>query len=114
MNALCLNQSELFKIRNFCGSHTCSVSDIIYARRQVITDVVAAIILDKFIDAKTICILRDIAADMLKFHGVSLTCMQAWQAKKKAIKMLRGDPTESYVKIPSYMYILEKTILVLL
>ncbi|KAK6777443.1 hypothetical protein RDI58_024160 [Solanum bulbocastanum] len=37
--------------------------------------------------------------------------MQAWRGKAKAIKTLRGDPAESYGKIPMYLYILETTYL---
>lgn len=51
---------------------------------------------------------RNVMADMLKFHGVKMTYMQAWRVKDKAIKMLRGDPSESYAKIPGYLYVLDK------
>ncbi|KAH0713111.1 hypothetical protein KY289_009070 [Solanum tuberosum] len=103
-----LNQSRLFKIRKYCGTHTCSVRERIYARRQRITDVVAILVLDKFIDTKKIYTPRAIADDMLKLHGVTLSYMQAWRSKEKAVKMLQGDPTESYARIPTYFYILDK------
>ncbi|XP_015081858.2 uncharacterized protein LOC107025600 [Solanum pennellii] len=35
---------------------------------------------------------------------------QAWRAKEKAMKFMRGDPTESYAKLPGYAYILEQHI----
>ncbi|XP_019236164.1 PREDICTED: uncharacterized protein LOC109216462 [Nicotiana attenuata] len=35
--------------------------------------------------------------------------MQAWRAKEKALKFLRGHPPDSYSRLPSYLYILEKT-----
>ena len=37
---------------------------------------------------------------MLKLHGVSLTYIQAWRAKEKAVKLVRGDPAESYARLP--------------
>ncbi|KAH0707537.1 hypothetical protein KY290_012050 [Solanum tuberosum] len=100
MNSSCLNQSKLFKIRKYCAEHTCSVRDRVYARRQGITDVVAVLIMDKFIDPSTVYTPKDIAEDILKVHDVALTYMQAWRAKEKAIKLVRGDPAESYAKLP--------------
>ncbi|XP_070029250.1 uncharacterized protein [Nicotiana sylvestris] len=41
--------------------------------------------------------------------GVNLTYMQAWRAKEKALQFLRGHLVDSYSKLPSYLYILEKT-----
>nr|XP_016444872.1 PREDICTED: uncharacterized protein LOC107770119 [Nicotiana tabacum] len=38
-----------------------------------------------------------------------LTYMQVWRAKEKALEFLRGHPADSYSKLPSYLYILEKT-----
>ncbi|KAH0696603.1 hypothetical protein KY289_014085 [Solanum tuberosum] len=109
MNSSCLNQSKLFKVRKYCAEHTCSVRDRVYARRQGITDIVAVLIMDKFIDPSTVYTPKDIAEDVLKVHDVALTYMQAWRAKEKAIKLVRGDPTESYAKLPGYLYILEQT-----
>ncbi|XP_075091678.1 uncharacterized protein LOC142171870 [Nicotiana tabacum] len=37
--------------------------------------------------------------------------MQAWRAKEKALEFLRGHPADSYSRLPSYLYILEKTYL---
>nr|XP_016439690.1 PREDICTED: uncharacterized protein LOC107765541 [Nicotiana tabacum] len=35
--------------------------------------------------------------------------MQAWRAKEKALKFLSGHPADSYSRLLSYLYILEKT-----
>ncbi|XP_049399818.1 uncharacterized protein LOC125863890 [Solanum stenotomum] len=111
MNSSSLNQSGLFKIRKYCADHTCSVRDRVYARRQGVTNIVVVLTLDKFVDPTTVYTPKDIAKDMLKLHDVSLTHMQAWRAKEKAIKLVRGDSAESYAKISSYLYILEQTYL---
>ncbi|XP_049353825.1 protein FAR1-RELATED SEQUENCE 4-like [Solanum verrucosum] len=66
-------------------------------------------LVEKYVDLKTVYTPTDIQADMLRIHGISLTYMQAWRGKKKAFETLRGDPAESYGKIPTYLYILEKT-----
>ncbi|KAK6778468.1 hypothetical protein RDI58_025186 [Solanum bulbocastanum] len=105
MNSSCLNQSGLFKIRKYCVEHICSVRDRVYARRQGVTHVVAVLIMDKFIDPSTVYTLKDIAEDMLKVHDVALTYMQAWRAKEKAIKLMRGDLAESYAKLSGYQII---------
>ncbi|KAH0657763.1 hypothetical protein KY289_026511 [Solanum tuberosum] len=67
----------LFKIRKYCAEHTCSIRERVYARRQGITDVVAVLIMDKFINPSTLYTPKDIAEDMLKVHGVAMTYMQA-------------------------------------
>ncbi|XP_060200212.1 uncharacterized protein LOC132628449 [Lycium barbarum] len=65
--------------------------------------------MDKYEDPKRACTPKDITSDMRKQHGLTMTYMQAYRAKEKALNILRGDPTESYNKLPSYFYILEKT-----
>ncbi|XP_070044969.1 uncharacterized protein [Nicotiana tomentosiformis] len=46
---------------------------------------------------------------MLSEHGVNLTYMQAWRATEKSLEFLRGHLAESYSRLPSYLYMLEKT-----
>ncbi|XP_060212179.1 uncharacterized protein LOC132639773 [Lycium barbarum] len=109
LKASSLNESRLFKIRNLCDVHTCLLKDRIYEQRQATSNVVSIIIMDKYEDPKTIYTPKDISRDMRKQHGVTLTYMQAYRAKQKAMIMLRGDPADSYSKIPAYLYILQKT-----
>ncbi|XP_009761983.2 uncharacterized protein [Nicotiana sylvestris] len=71
--------------------------------------VVGSIVIPKYANPKTIYTPKDIQTDMLSEHGVNLTYMQASRAKKKALEVLRGHPADSYNKLPSYLYILEKT-----
>lgn len=52
---------------------------------------------------KIIYTLSDIQAHMLDDHGVRLTYMQDWWA-------IGGNSVESYGKLPSYFYLLEKLI----
>ncbi|KAK4724829.1 hypothetical protein R3W88_027608 [Solanum pinnatisectum] len=44
----------LFKIRKYCAEHSCSARDKVYAKHQGVTDVVAVLIMDKFIDPSTV------------------------------------------------------------
>ncbi|XP_075076625.1 uncharacterized protein LOC142163255 [Nicotiana tabacum] len=71
--------------------------------------VVGSMVIPKYADPKTIYTPKDIQTDMLSEHGVNLTYIQAWRAKENALEFLRGHPAESYSKLPSYLYILEKT-----
>ncbi|XP_016453760.2 uncharacterized protein LOC107778086 [Nicotiana tabacum] len=71
--------------------------------------VVGSMVIPKYSDPKTIYKPKDIQFDMLSEHGVNLTYMQAWRAKEKALQFLRGHPADSCSKLPSYLYILEKT-----
>nr|XP_009759923.1 PREDICTED: uncharacterized protein LOC104212387 [Nicotiana sylvestris] len=70
--------------------------------------VVGSMVIPKYSDPKTIYTPKDIQFDMLSEHDVNLTYMKAWRAKEKALQFLRGHPTDSYRKLPSYLYILEK------
>ena len=72
MRASSLNKSNLFKVRKYIPQHTCSVRERVYARRQGITDVVAVLIMEKYIDPSAVYTPKDIANDMLKLHGVSI------------------------------------------
>ncbi|XP_060183238.1 uncharacterized protein LOC132613214 [Lycium barbarum] len=83
LKASSLNDSRLFKIRNFCDVHTCLLKDRIYEQRQATSNVVSIIIMDKYEDPKTIYKPKDISRDMRKQHSVTLTYMQAYRAKQK-------------------------------
>ena len=77
MRASSLNKSSLFKVRKYIAQHTCCVRERVYARRQGITDVVAVLIMDNYIDPSKVYTPKDVADDMSKLHGVSLTYIQA-------------------------------------
>ncbi|XP_009605328.1 uncharacterized protein [Nicotiana tomentosiformis] len=73
--------------------------------------VVGSMVIPKYADPKTIYTPIDIQTDMLSDHGMNLTYIQAWRAKEKALEFLRGHPADSYSRLRSYLYILEKTYL---
>ncbi|XP_019253841.1 PREDICTED: uncharacterized protein LOC109232528 [Nicotiana attenuata] len=104
-----INQSALFKVRKFYSLRTCSFMDNTYIQRKPTAMAVGSMVMPKYVDPKTIYTPKDIQTDMLSDHGVNLTYMQAWRAKEKALEFLRGHPAHSYSRLPSYLYILEKT-----
>nr|XP_016497948.1 PREDICTED: uncharacterized protein LOC107816716 [Nicotiana tabacum] len=109
--ATSINDSAMFKVRNFDNQHTCSLMDNTSIQRKPTAMVVGSMVIPKYSDPKTIYTPKDIQLDMLSEHDVNLTYMQAWRAKEKALQFLRGYPVDSYNKLPSYLYILEKTYL---
>ncbi|XP_075096175.1 uncharacterized protein LOC142174289 [Nicotiana tabacum] len=107
--ATSINDSAMFKVRNFNSQHTCSLMDNTFIQHKPTAMVVGRMVIPKFSDPKTIYTPKDIQFDMLSEHNVNLTYMQAWRAKEKALQFLRGHPADSYSKLPSFLYILEKT-----
>ncbi|XP_075111999.1 uncharacterized protein LOC142182038 [Nicotiana tabacum] len=107
-NSTRINESALFKVRKFNSLHTCSLMNNTYIQRKPIVMVVGSMVIPKYVDPKTIYTPKDIQNDMLSEHGVNLTYMQVWRAKEKALEYLRGHPADSYSRLPSYLYILEK------
>nr|XP_009764001.1 PREDICTED: uncharacterized protein LOC104215801 [Nicotiana sylvestris] len=83
--------------------------DEIFIQRKRTADVVGSMVIPKYCDPKTVYTPKDIQTDMLSEHGVNLSYMQAWRAKEKTLQFLRGDPADSYSKLPKYFYILEET-----
>ncbi|KAK6793887.1 hypothetical protein RDI58_007340 [Solanum bulbocastanum] len=77
--------------------------------RQATKSVVGSIIVGNCAEPDVIYTLKDIQHDMLAEYGVRLTYMQAWRAKEAAFELVRGDPIQSYAKLPSYFHILEAT-----
>ncbi|XP_070014326.1 uncharacterized protein [Nicotiana sylvestris] len=107
--ATSINDSVMFKVRNFNSHHTCSLMDNTFIQRKPTAMVVDSMVIPKHSDPKTIYTPKDIQFDMLSEHGMNLTYMQAWREKEKALQFLRGHPVDSYYKLPSYLYTLEKT-----
>ncbi|XP_070021632.1 uncharacterized protein [Nicotiana sylvestris] len=107
--ATSINDSTMFKIRSFNRQHTCCLMDETFIQRKRTADVVGSMVILKYCDPKTVYTPKDIQTDMLSEHGVNLSYMQAWRPKEKALQFLRGNPADSYSKLPKYFYILEET-----
>ncbi|XP_070029581.1 uncharacterized protein [Nicotiana sylvestris] len=107
--ATSINDSTMFKVRNSNSQHTCSLMDNTFIQGKPTVMVVGSMVIPKYSDPKTIYTPKDIQTGMLSEHGVNLTYMQAWRAKEKTLQFLIGHPADSYSKLSSYIYILEKT-----
>ncbi|XP_019264068.1 PREDICTED: uncharacterized protein LOC109241751 [Nicotiana attenuata] len=104
-----LKKANVFKVRNFSKVHSCPLKDRSYAQRQATAKLIGSLLIDKYKDPKTIYTPNDIIGDMNKQYGLQMTYMQAWRSKEYAVQVLRGNPSESYEKLPSYFYMLVLT-----
>ena len=77
--------------------------------RQVRSQVVGHIIVDKVFWSKWIYTSNHIKADMRQEYGIQLTYQQAYRAKEVGLEIVRGNSAESYNLLPKYSYVLTKT-----
>ncbi|XP_019242577.1 PREDICTED: uncharacterized protein LOC109222714, partial [Nicotiana attenuata] len=104
-----INKSELFKVREFNDNHTCPLKDKVYEQRQASRSLIGGMIRPKLTNHKRKYTPRDIIDDGKSDLGVDVSYMLAWRAKEKAMNFLRGEPADSYKKLPGYLYIMDMT-----
>ncbi|XP_075075296.1 uncharacterized protein LOC107832161 [Nicotiana tabacum] len=104
-----INKSELFKVREFIDKHTCPLKDKVYEQRQASSSLIGGIIRPKLTNHKKKYTTKDIIDDVKSDLGVDVSYMLTWRAKEKAINFLRGEPADSYKKLPRYLYTMDKT-----
>ncbi|XP_009772794.2 uncharacterized protein [Nicotiana sylvestris] len=104
-----INKSEQFKVREFNDNHTCPLKDKVYEQRQASNSLIGGMIRPKLTNHKRKYTPRDIIDDVKSDLGVYVSYMLAWRAKKKAMNFLRGEPADSYKKLPGYLYTMDMT-----
>ncbi|XP_075078416.1 uncharacterized protein LOC142164327 [Nicotiana tabacum] len=104
-----INKSELFKVREFNDNHTCPPKDKVYEQRQASSSLIGGMIRPKLTNHKWKYTPRDIIDDVKSDLGVDVSYMLAWRDKEKAMNFLRGEPTDSYKKLPGYLYTMDMT-----
>ncbi|XP_019226045.1 PREDICTED: uncharacterized protein LOC109207561 [Nicotiana attenuata] len=104
-----INKSELFKVREFIDNHTCPLKDKVYEQRQASSSLIGGMIRPKLTNHKRKYTPKDIIDDVKSNLGVDVSYMLAWRAKEKAINFLRGEPADSYKKLPGYLYTMDMT-----
>ncbi|XP_070004923.1 uncharacterized protein [Nicotiana sylvestris] len=107
LKASSLRASNLFKVTDFNSVHSCLTDKRFCSQKQAVSAFVAAVVQDKIVDPKTIYTPTDIQRDIQKAYGIDLSYMHAWRSKEKAMQLLRRSPSESYKKMPTYLYMLE-------
>ncbi|XP_016497957.2 uncharacterized protein LOC107816730 [Nicotiana tabacum] len=98
-----------FDVREFNDNHTCPLKDKVYEQRQASSSFISGIIRTKLTNHKRKYTLRDIIDDVKSDLGVDVSYMLAWRVKEKAMNFLRGEPVDSYKKLPGYLYTIDKT-----
>ncbi|XP_016477960.1 uncharacterized protein LOC107799368 [Nicotiana tabacum] len=99
----------MFKVREFNDKHTCPLNDKVYEQHQASNSLIGGMIRSKFTNHKRKYTPKDIIDDVKSDFGVDVSYMLAWRAKEKAINFLRGEPDDSYNKLPGYLYTLDMT-----
>ncbi|XP_019257675.1 PREDICTED: uncharacterized protein LOC109235882 [Nicotiana attenuata] len=104
-----INKSELFKVREFIDNHTCPLKDKMYEQRQASSSLIGGMIRPKLTNHKRKYTPKDIIDDVKLDLDVDISYMLAWRAKEKAMNILRGEPVDSYKKLPGYLYTMDMT-----
>ncbi|XP_009779822.2 uncharacterized protein [Nicotiana sylvestris] len=104
-----INKSELFKVTEFIDNHTCPLKDKVYEQRQASSSLIGGMIKPKLTNHKRKYTPKDIIDDVKSDLGVDVSYMLAWRAKKKTMNILRGEPADSYKKLPGYLYTMDMT-----
>ncbi|KAM3263095.1 hypothetical protein P3L10_000089 [Capsicum annuum] len=109
MRASGIEDTGIFKIRRFIPEHTCPVKDKIYPKVHATSMLIAGMVKQKFKNHKRKYSATEIKNDMKKDFGMDLTYILCCWAKERALEELRGRPSASYGKLPSYLYVLNTT-----
>ncbi|XP_070003404.1 uncharacterized protein LOC142165732 [Nicotiana tabacum] len=104
-----INKLELFKVREFIDKHTCTLKDKVYEQRQTSGNLIGGMIRPKLTNHKRKYTPKDIIDDVKSDLDVDVSYMLVWRAKENAMNFLRGEPTDSYKKLPGYLYTMDKT-----
>ncbi|XP_070030337.1 uncharacterized protein [Nicotiana sylvestris] len=83
--------------------------DKVYEQRQASSSLIGGMIRYKLTNHKRKYTPKDIIDDVKSDFGLDVSYMLAWRAKEKAIKFLRGEPADSYNKLPGYLYTMDMT-----
>ncbi|XP_070041167.1 uncharacterized protein [Nicotiana tomentosiformis] len=104
-----INKSQMFKVREFNNKHTCPLKDKVYEQRQASSSLIGGTIRSKLTNHKRKYTPKDIIDDVKSDFGVDVSYMLAWRAKEKSMNFLRGEPADSYNKLPGYLYTMDMT-----
>ncbi|XP_013672834.2 uncharacterized protein LOC106377198 [Brassica napus] len=110
LRAAKLKNSDFFSIRTYRKIHTCSRGDasVMKKKKRGTPSLVASVVHSdypgkyKTPDPKT---LIDLVQNKL---GVKVSYSTALRGKNKALSDLRGNPEESFARLPSYLYMLQR------
>ncbi|XP_062088748.1 uncharacterized protein LOC133795308 [Humulus lupulus] len=99
---------DLFKVWKCNPNHTCYVEIVLEDHRQAKSIVVGELIKNKYKSIKRNYTPNDIMNDMNDDFGVTMGYIKAWRSREKALRLVRGNPDDSYQKLPIYLYMLKQ------
>ncbi|XP_070041169.1 uncharacterized protein [Nicotiana tomentosiformis] len=102
-----INKSQMFKVREFNDKDTCPLKDKVYEQRQTSSSLIGGMIRSKLTNHKRKYTPKDIIDDVKSDFGVDVSYMLAWRAKKKAMNILKGEPADSYNKLPGPIVVVD-------
>ncbi|XP_062099756.1 uncharacterized protein LOC133805592 [Humulus lupulus] len=99
---------DLFKVRKCIPNHTCSIEIVMEDHRQAKSIIIGELIKNKYKSIKRNYTPNDIRNDMNDDFGVIMGYTKAWRSREKALLLVRGNPDDSYQKLPMYFYMLKQ------
>ncbi|VFQ95842.1 unnamed protein product [Cuscuta campestris] len=107
VRAVRLERSNLFQIRRFDSSHSCSVDLREGDHRQATSRLLSDLVLHRYTDAsKKPYGPNDIREDMRRDYGISMSYKKALSVKNKVMSKLYGADDDSYQLLPSMCHVL--------
>ncbi|XP_062100867.1 uncharacterized protein LOC133806794 [Humulus lupulus] len=76
--------------------------------RQAKSIVIGELIKNKYKSIKRNYTPNDIMNDMNDDFGVTMGYTKAWRSREKTLRLIRGNPDDSYQKLPMYLYMLKQ------
>ncbi|KAM6544098.1 hypothetical protein CsatB_008545 [Cannabis sativa] len=101
--------TNTFIIRRFSNMHTCPINIRHEDQRQATSKLIGECIKPKFLNIKTKATAMDIKGELKYRYGIKMNYMKAWRSKEHAVNDLRGNASDSYSLIPSFLHMVEKT-----
>ncbi|XP_060965186.1 uncharacterized protein LOC133034169 [Cannabis sativa] len=98
-----------FIIRRFSNIHTCPINIRHEDQRQATSKLIGECIKLKFLNIKTKATPMDIKGELKYRYGIKMNYMKAWRSKEHAVNDLRGNASDSYSLILSFLHMVEKT-----
>ncbi|XP_060965465.1 uncharacterized protein LOC133034401 [Cannabis sativa] len=101
--------TNTFIIRRFSNMHTCPINIRHEDQRQATSKLIGECIKPKFLNIKTKATPMDIKGELKYRYGIKMNYMKAWRSKEHVVNDLRGNASDSYSLIPSFLHMVEKT-----
>ncbi|KAK3219897.1 hypothetical protein Dsin_013867 [Dipteronia sinensis] len=104
-----MDEGEYWQIRKIDKEHSCTIESFQCRFRQANSSVIGELVSPKLRVNGTALKPKDIMTEMQLHYGLHIQYTKAWRAKDHAESIVFGPAAESFQRIPSYLYMLERT-----